>query len=152
MISEYAILMLFVAVNFVAPFYQPTLSPDVVVYLTSLVLLYVSFLFWGNLCSVTTILYCLTSFYFLIRWKLRVSYLAFANLFLCHVVISHTLGGAGGLTLSMLFAPEPYANVMSMVSDTAFIAYGFMIVGVPIFLLVRLFMYIGRNSSRSGTG
>jgi hypothetical protein len=147
MSSEYAILLLFAAVNIAAPFYRPALTYNVIVYLASLVLLYTAFLFWGTLCSISTFIYCLVSIFFF-RRKLHVLYLTFANLFLCHVVIDHTLGDRGELTIPMLLSPDIYENVMSMISDTASIAYAFMIIGAPIFLIIKLFTYFYRGRVR----
>jgi hypothetical protein len=161
MLNAYLILLLFVAVNLTALFYRRSFSINAAVYLATLVLLYASFLFldgiiynmfhfwWKYLKSVATLLYCLASLYCIIKEKrILLLSLAFVNLFLCHVVINHTTGGNADMTFSMFLDPDNDERVVNTVSDTAGIALVFMGIGLPIFLLVRFFMYIGRNRSR----
>jgi hypothetical protein len=147
MSSDYAILLLFAAANLVAPFYRRSFTIDVVAYLATLIFLYVSFLFWSIFCKISIVFYCITSFYFLSKMRLRILYCAFANLFICQV-IPHTAGSAGGLELSMFFDADPDPRLLNTIGDTAIIAGFCLTIGVPIFLIVKLFTSFCRRRVR----
>jgi hypothetical protein len=161
MIDNYIVLLLFAAVNLAVLFSRSAFSVGSALYIVTLVLLYSSFIFlygflynifhfwWENLKDAATILYCIASSYCIIKEKkILLLPVAFANLFLCHVVIAHTTGGTADMTFSMFFDPYDDERVLNTISDTAGIAMTFMEIGVPIFLLVQLLVYIGTKREK----
>jgi hypothetical protein len=158
MIDDYIVLLLFAAVNLAVLFLRNTFSIGSIIYIVSLVLLYSSFIFlygflyniflfgWKNLKEVATILYCIASAYCIIKKNnILLLPITFANLFLCHVVIVHTTGGTADMTFSMFFDPYNDERILNTISDTAGIAMVFMGIGVLIFLLVQLLIYVSKK-------
>ena len=109
--KEYLILIVFVLLNFVLPFYRVTAIYNAIVYILSFIILYTAFLFYSNMRDVAMIIYFVSSLFFAIRQNVYFIYVVFINMFICYVVINATLYGDSIQSFTMIFPPDAYENI-----------------------------------------
>ena len=145
MSSEAVILLLFAVLNVAALFYRRSFSLLAAIYIAAWVLLYATFLFLDGFGIMAMVLYIVISSYIIIKEKRwLVLYFALVNMFLCGVVITETAGNSGGLTIAMFFTSEPDLVLLNTIHDTAGMAWVFMCLGAPVFLLINGVRYFMR--------
>lgn len=145
--KEYLILIVFVLLNFVLPFYRVTAIYNAIVYILSFIILYTAFLFYSNMRDVAIIIYFVSSLFFAIRQNVYFIYVVFVNMFICYVVINATLYGDSIQNFTMIFPPDAYENIniVNMISDVACMALSFMVIGCVFFVVSRLIIFITKK-------
>ena len=145
--KEYLILIVFVLLNFVLPFYRGTAIYNAIVYILSFIILYTAFLFYSNMRDVAMIIYFVSSLFFAIRQNVYFIYVVFINMFICYVVINATLYGDSIQSFTMIFPPDAYENIniVNMISDVACMALSFMVIGCVFFVVSRLIIFITKK-------
>lgn len=148
--EEYTTLAFFILTNLALPFYRKTTTFNVIIYISSLIILYASFLFHANMRDIAAIIYFTSSLFFSIRQNTYFIYIMFVNIFICYIVINGSLYGYSIENFRMLFPPDvyEYLNIVNMISDVADMALSFMVIGGILFLVSKTILFIYKKKQK----